>query len=257
MENLRKNLLELNKQTKELGLPEINIVAPSDCVEQEKNARYFTPEVFQQLVNNIKTDGRLESIPLCYQTEEDKKNNKYHIISGHHRVSAAKQAGLEYIMIFVITPKDRDEIIQKQISHNSLVGKDDKIILLELFNEIRQIEQKIATGLNSEIEKIAYTSLNFHIGNFKQFILLFCSGEEEKYDELIQDIENSISFKQDDVVRVVDKNTFDRFAEALRKIKKTENIKNNAVAFARMIEIVKLHLDTEKQDITDEKRRKT
>jgi len=245
MEDLFKNLEALNQQLKPLGFPEIRMVRPSDCIEQEKNARYFAPEVFQQLVNNIKSDGRLESIPLCYQTEEDKKNSKYHIISGHHRVSASKQAKLEWILIFVITPKDRDEIIAKQLSHNSLVGKDDKVILFELFEEIKNIEKKIASGLNSEIEKISYTSLNFHLGNFRQFILLFSSGEDEKFDELMMELENTTSFKQDDVVRIVDSKTFDKFADNLRKIKKLENIKNNAVAFNRMIEICTEHLKSE------------
>jgi len=248
MEDLKKNLSELNKQTTALGLPEIAIVAPSDCIEQEKNARYFAPEVFKQLVDNIKSDGRLESIPLCYQTEESKKNGKYHIISGHHRVSAAKQAGLEWIMIFVIHPKDRDEIVAKQLSHNALVGKDDKVILFELFDEIKKIEQKIASGISSEVEKISYTSLNFRLGNFRQFTLLFCSGEDEKFDELMQEIESITSFKHDEIARIVNNKTFDKFADALRKIKKTENIKNNAVAFSRMIDICSEYIENMKQD---------
>lgn len=248
IEDVRKNLSALNAQTKLLGLPEIAIVKPSDCIEQEKNARYFSPEVFKQLVDNIKADGRLEGVPLCYQTEEDKKNGKYHIISGHHRVSASKQAGLEWIMIFVITPKDRDEIIAKQLSHNSLVGKDDKVILFELFEEIKNIEQKIASGISSEIEKISYTSLNFHLGNFRQFTLLFSSGEDEKFDELMTELENTASFKQDSVVRVVDSKNFDKFADNLRKIKKLENIKNNAVAFSRMIDICSEYLENLKSN---------
>jgi hypothetical protein len=242
MEDLKRNLSIVNEQTKAMGLPEIAIVKPNDCIEQEKNARYFAPEVFQQLVDNIKLDGRLESIPLCYQTEKDKENGKYHIISGHHRVSAAKQAGLEFIMIFVIHPKNRDEIVAKQLSHNSLVGKDDKVILFELFNEIKNIQQKISSGISSEIEKIQYTSLNFHLGNFKQFILLFSCGEEERFDELMAELENIVTVKHDSAVRVVDNKCFDKFADNLRRIKKAENIKNNAVGFTRMMEIVENYI---------------
>ncbi|MDR1460008.1 MAG: ParB/RepB/Spo0J family partition protein [Bacteroidales bacterium] len=242
MKDLKNNLSLLNEQTRALGLPEIAIVKPSDCIEQEKNARYFEPEVFQQLVNNIKSDGRLESIPLCYQTDKDKDVDKYHIISGHHRVSAAKQAGLEFIMIFVIQPKDKDELIAKQLSHNSLVGKDDKIILFELFNEIRNIQQKISSGISNEIEKIQYTSLNFHLGNFRQFILLFSCGENERFDDLMTELGKNVTIKQDTIVRIVDNNCFDKFADNLRKIKKAENIKNNAVGFTRMMEIVENYI---------------
>ncbi|MDR1197546.1 MAG: ParB/RepB/Spo0J family partition protein [Prevotellaceae bacterium] len=242
MEDLKKNLSLVNEQTRAMGFPEIAIVNPNDCIEQEKNARYFAPEVFQQLVDNVKSDGRLESIPLCYQTEKDKENGKYHIISGHHRVSAAKQAGLGFIMIFVIHPKNRDEIIAKQLSHNSLVGKDDKVILFELFNEINNIQQKISSGINNEIEKIQYTSLNFHLGNFKQFILLFSCGEEERFDGLMTELENTVQVKHDSAVRIVDNNCFDKFADNLRKIKKAKNIKNNAVGFTRMMEIVENYI---------------
>ena len=250
MDDLTKALDTLNAQTKEYGFPTIRIVKPQDCIGQEKNARYFSPEVFQQLVNNVKADGRLESIPLCYQETEDEENGKYRIISGHHRVDAAKQAGLEQIMIFVISPKDKDEIISKQLSHNALVGKDDKVILSELFNEIRSIEQKIASGLTSEVEKIAYTSLNFRLGNFKQFTLLFCSDDDTRFDDLMQEIEGHVSFKKDEIVRVCNLATFDKFADNLRKIKKVENIKNNAVAFSRMIDICDDYL----RDYGNEKR---
>jgi ASC-1-like (ASCH) protein len=53
---------------------------------------------------------------------------------------------------------------------------------------------------------------------------------------------NNLSISTWRVVRIVDIKSFDRFAENLRKIKKAENIKNNAVAFGRMLNIVEDYL---------------
>jgi hypothetical protein len=113
---------------------------------------------------------------------------------------------------------------------------------MELFNEIDNIRDKIASGITNEIEKITYTSLNFHLGSFRQFILLFSTGEDDRFDELMTELEKNTNIKQDDVVRIVDIKSFDRFAENLRKIKKAENIKNNAVGFSRMLSIVEDYL---------------
>jgi len=228
-------LEDFNKKAKEFNLPEVVIVDPVDCIGQDKNARYFVPEVFQQLVDNIKKDNRLESTPLLYRDPE--KEGKFRIISGHHRIEAAKQAGVKQILAFVIEPSSRDEIVSKQLSHNSLVGIDDKFILAELFNEIRNIQQKIASGLKSEIEKVEYISLNFRLGSYKEIILLFIPGDSEKIDQVFREMEEILSVKEDSEIRIAPLEVYDKFADQLRKIKKVKNIKNNAVAFKLMVSV--------------------
>lgn len=242
-----KTLIEkLNGIFRSMNLPELGLVHPKDCLPQEKNAHYFEPEKFQRLVDNIKADGKLSSIPLVYPEGE-----KFRIISGHHRIDAAKQAKIDWILVFIDRPKSKDEIISKQLSHNALVGKDDKAILAELFNEIKDIEQKLATGLDSEIEKISYTSLNFKLGTFKQFVLLFPPNDLERFEEVMAELKETFYPPSKAEVTIVDLAIFDKFAESLRAIKKTQNIKSNAVAFNKMVEIasewIQRHKDTEKQ----------
>jgi hypothetical protein len=132
-ETTKELLARLNNQLKSYNVPELGLVKPEDCLGQDKNARYFTPEVFQQLVDNVKADGQLESVPLVYPHPDIE--GKYLIISGHHRIDAAKQAKLEYVLVFVIRPTSQDEIISKQLSHNALVGMDDKAVLAEIFSK--------------------------------------------------------------------------------------------------------------------------
>ncbi len=232
IENLKTRLNDINTFFEALGMLPLAVVKPSDILPQKKNAHYFSPEKFKQLVSNIKKYGRLSSIPIVY-----KDNDKFRLIDGAHRVDGAKEAKLEWILVFVDSPKTHDEIISKQLSHNALVGQDDPIILAELFNSIEDIEFKIETGLNSEIAQISYQSLNFKIGESKELVLMFMPDELENIDKGLENIIEFSSAKTASEVHVTSIKYYDRFLELMRKIKKIENIKNNGIAVLRLIEL--------------------
>jgi hypothetical protein len=101
----------------------------------------------------------------------------------------------------------------------------------------------MATGLQDEIEKISYVSLNFKMGNFKELILLFAPGEIDHLDQIMTDLEDNSHISPKSSVRIADMAIFDEFADRLRKIKKVENIKSSAIAINRMVEIVSEYLD--------------
>jgi hypothetical protein len=62
-------------------------------------------EQFQALVENVKKDGNLSSLPLCYR----EKDGKLRVLSGNHRVQAGRQAGVEQILVMVVgDEKDAD-----------------------------------------------------------------------------------------------------------------------------------------------------
>lgn len=223
---------------------ELALVSPKDCLPQPKNARYFAPEVFKQLVENVKQGG-MESAPLVIRSRQ--AEGKYDIISGHHRVEAAKEAGKDFILVFVASDDlTEDQITSKQLSHNALVGRDDKTILAELFQSIRDINEKIKTGLSDEVGKISYESLNFRVGNFKEFTMLFLPEDEAMVDEAMEEIAKSMLVKSSSAVRLAPVEYWDRFADAIRKIKKVENIKSNATAFLRLIELALQQLQSVK-----------
>lgn len=234
------DLSTLNAALRESGMCEVAIVRPQDCVGQKKNARYFTPEKFAQLVQNIKRDGRLESVPLVYRSDEN--SDKYVIISGHHRIDAAKEAGLEQILVFVTTPESRDEIVSKQLSHNALVGKDDPMLLAELFNSIAEMDLRLASGLSDEVSKISYASLNFRVGEYKELVLMFLPEQLEDLEAKMTEIANSSIADKNSTVFLASLADYERFTATLRQIKKVENIKNNATAVQRMAELALLQL---------------
>lgn len=68
--------------------------------EQDVNARMMPPEMFRQLVANIRRRGTLESMPFCAWVAEPAPAH-VEIVSGHHRARAAKEAGLQEIAVLL------------------------------------------------------------------------------------------------------------------------------------------------------------
>lgn len=234
------DLSALNARLSELGLLPLALVAPNDCREQPKNARYMSVETKNQLIANVKAAGHLESVPLVCSAPS--APGKYDIISGHHRVEAAKAAGLQQILVLIATPKDKEEITSKQLAHNAIVGIDDVTIRAELLDSIKDLQLRLATGLNDAAAKIQYVSLNFRGGNFKVFTIAFLPAAEEAFDAVMEQIAQELVFEPKGALRLTGIEYFDRFAAVLRRVKKAENIKSNGVAFERLVELAQAQL---------------
>ena len=174
MENNIKDAMEqLNSLLKNMPY-KLDLVDPKKILLLEKNARYMSQEMFQNLVFNTKRDGALSSLPLCYR----EKAGLLVVLSGNHRVQAAVHAGIEQILVLIIDRElTRQEQVAIQLSHNAIEGKDDPVILKELWDEIKLIDLKMYAGLDSEIikelERMEFISLADARPDFKQIILLF------------------------------------------------------------------------------------
>ena len=232
-----KAMEALNTNLRKLGMLEMALVSPQDCLPQRVNARYFTVDKMEQLTANVKATGALESVPLVFQYDKLAEQGKYEIVSGHHRIEAAKAAGLEIILVMVHRDITKDQLTSKQLSHNALVGQDDKGILKQLFDSIQDIDQRMATGLQDEIDKVKYDSLNFKIGTFRTFIIAFAPNDIEDYDKAAKEFFDLNVIPGDAEIRIAASETYDKFIEAIMKVKKMENIKSNAVALHRIITI--------------------
>lgn len=118
----------LNEKLVSAGMLPLRLVSPNDCVGADLNARYMPIETMRILTENIKADGRLESVPLVY-VDAKLPEGKYRIISGHHRIEAAKNAGVTQILVMVASPQDADDVVSRQLAHNALVGLDRKSVV--------------------------------------------------------------------------------------------------------------------------------
>ena len=230
----------LNSKLEGLGQPfKIGIVDIEDLKLLDKNARYMTNEQFQKLVNNIKKDGGLSSVPFCY-----KEGDKYKVLSGNHRVMAARAAGFQKILIMYTDKKmSKSEQIAVQLSHNAIVGQDDPAILKELWDEINDVDLKIYSGLDdkimNELEKVSLEPLSEVNLDYKTLSFLFFPSEIEKVKKVFDEAVEMCSGDETYAARVED---FNRMLDAMSKVNSAHNIKNAATSLMIILDIFENHL---------------
>ncbi len=223
----------------------LQIVNPNELVFLKENARYFKRETFRQLRENIQSDKKLSSVPLCYRLDD----GKYEIISGNHRVRASIDAGLEKILVLVITEElSKSKRIAMQLSHNALVGEDDESILASLWEQIDSINDKLYTGLDSnsikeladDIEFVNFSTpqVSTHLVSFA-----FSDGETERLSQIIDELENTV--KKSTAVFMGMKEQYEPFMKIIADIKHAEKIKDSSLALVKIISIVEEYLAEE------------
>lgn len=217
------------------------------CREQDKNARVMSPEKFDRLKENIRKDGRLESLPLCVKRVNQGGNEEFLIVSGHHRIRAARSAGLTEIFIMVLEEElTRDQIVAKQLAHNALTGYDDPIMLKDLYMEIQNINAKLESGILDgemaiDLPTVSVDELTFDF-DYEILNILFLPKQVQKLDEVLARIEPEAK------VYLADKEDFEKLKEQMIKISKRDNIRNTAALFARMIELVEQSLNQKEEN---------
>jgi len=247
-----EKLNEIN--SKLTGNFQIGVIPVEQLKLLEKNARFMPYEMFQKLVNNIKQDGGLTSVPFCWKRGE----NDFLVLSGNHRVMAAKEAGINEVLVMYTDKKlSRQEQVAIQLSHNSLEGKDDLNILKSLWEEIDNIAMKYYSGLDDkildEMEKNAQRTLAEVNLEYKVLSFVFLPEEIENIDEIF---EKTKDIKSDEI-RFTILEHFERLISATSTVKAAYNIKNSAVALENVLNVFENHLE-DLQDgwINEEKNRK-
>lgn len=226
----------------EIGAPyKIASVNVSELEFLEKNARYMPNEMYRNLVENIRRDGGLSSVPFCW-----KHGDKYRILSGNHRVSAAIDAGLERIPVMYtdaeLTSAEQTAIA---LSHNALEGKDDLSILKELWSELDDVDLKSYAGLDDktlkEMEKASLQALKDFGLEYRSVTFLFLPEEEARLEEATrQAVEQGGLSETIYVNRLAD---FERMLKASAKVKSAYDVKNNATVMMLMLDIFNRHLE--------------
>jgi hypothetical protein len=132
--------------------PELFVVRAfpiNDLREQDVNAHVMKPGTFDRLAENIRSRGQLESLPYCAQPGGE---GPVEIVSGHHRVRAAKSAGLVEVPILLdCAEMTRSTIIAKQLAHNAIIGMDDPDLVKQLVSKIDTPDDLLATGLPQDV----------------------------------------------------------------------------------------------------------
>lgn len=237
---------KVNDLLASLGYPyKLAVVSYDDLELLEKNARYMEAGTFQNLVQNLRRDGGLESVPFCWK----RSDGKYEVLSGNHRVSAgveaAKTGEIPGSCIILFTDKElsREERVAKQLAHNAIEGKDDQAILRELYEEIQNVELRYYSGIDDKelgaLPEISLESLVMPNMDFAALSILFLPEEVEKIDSAFDDAKAMAG--SSDAYHIVRLREYEKTLAALQTVKTAYNIKNSAVAFMVILEVFRAH----------------
>jgi hypothetical protein len=235
MERLNASLVGLGIRYK------LALVDPKELVPLDKNAHFMRHEMFKNLVENVKRDGSLASIPFCWKNPED---GKYHTLSGNHRVKSAIQAGVGRILIlYDDRPLTRQERVAIQLSHNAINGQDDPALLKELWAEIDDLALKYYAGLDDKsLKTLADASLKAMSEaalEYKVVTFLFLPEETEALEAAFQRAAERVSCEES---HLLPDRAFAKLVDALDKTKASWNTKNSAVGFNLVLRVFENHL---------------
>ena len=232
VETLREELSRLNALLVGVTPFRLGVAAPGDMAAAPINAHFMPKRVYDQLVANIRRDGNLSTLPFCWHDAD----GKVHLLSGHHRVDAANDAGVP-ALLYLYTDEEltADQRTAIQLSHNSLVGEDDLAVLKRQWESIASIEARLYSGLDDEyfktFEPVTLGAFNEKDIRFETVELLFLPSETDRLVELAAKLDKSKR------VRLVGwAEHYDRMAEALMRMKDATAIFNSATAFLVMAE---------------------
>jgi hypothetical protein len=214
-----------------------------ELVEQDINAHVMSPEMFERLAANVKREQRLEQLPFTVA----RPTGKFELISGHHRVRAARTAGLVEIYVLADTRDlSRSTTVAKQLAHNSIFGRDDPQTLAKLYDELDSIEDIMESFLKPEdfddvkqLSRAEITDISVAIP-WKHLTLVFVPRTMDALDRIDAWVKKTP--KETDTIGVVAHEILERFRAAALSLGRTEDIRSLGAIMTRMTEIVEGHI---------------
>lgn len=227
---------------------EIRRVDVQDLWEQDINPNVMEDEMFQQLVENIRERGALESMPYVWENDEE---GHIEIISGHHRTRAADEAGLDEIWCIVETGElSEDAVKAKQLAHNSISGEQDDQLVKRLYDDIESVDRRIEAYIDEEdldvptedysVERVD-ADMERHTVN-----MMFLPRQLEQFEDTI----DSLS-RDTERVYIADVDEWEEFSETVNEIRDVEEIRSIAAVMSRMTEIVNENWEPDTDDDDD------
>jgi hypothetical protein len=226
----------------------VAVVPISQCDLLEKNARFMRVEQYKRLVENIRRDGCLTSVPFAIRhagSTGSPHGDRYTILSGNHRVKAAKDAGLtEVTLLYTDRELTHAQQVAIQLSHNAIAGQDDMAILRELYDEINDVALKEYSGLDDvmlgkmnppDLDPLSEKGLEYRIVS-----IAFLPEEVERAEKLFAKIMEQADGDRTWINRRAD---YDRMLDALTVAKEAAGVKNTATAFGLLLDLVENHFD--------------
>lgn len=219
---------------------------PRSLTLLEENARYMRHETFSRLVDNIARYGVLQQWPLVWH---DVENDQRVVLSGNHRVEAAMQAGLDVIdWTQTDEPLTEDQRKSITLSHNSLVGEDDPTILKRMYESIRDVEERLYSGLNDEtlglMEDIDTSSLAEVNLDFTSLAVVFLPSE---YERALDALTEASRMVKSDATWLARNDQHQRTLDALEDARESAHVMNAATGLDLLLDV----WDQHREDLRD------
>lgn len=195
---------------------------------------------FNQLVANLKRDGRLTSFPLVHEDV---------VLSGNHRTQAAIQAGIEEdFVIEILGPLSDERKLAIQLSHNAITGQDDPSLLEMLYGQLG-FEDKMYSGLTDAMfvaPPIDLAAIGIGGTQYEELVVSFLPEQREAFLRALSRCAN-----EKRVVLVGHRDDFDEFFDTIIAVKSRKNVFNTAVALRTMAELAMKQLELEALHASD------
>jgi len=248
-QEIQNTLEELNSRLEGKQPYKLYMAKAEEIDFLEKNARYMTKEQFASLTNNVKKDGGLTSIPLCYKQE----NGRLLVLSGNHRIKAAIEAGSrEFLVLLIDKPMSKQQLVAIQLSHNAIEGQDDEQILKELWQQIDELEASIYTGFSSELiaklNSTDFITISEQRVLFKEINFLFLPEEIEDLKSICEGIIESAKGKEIFAGRITE---YADILEGIIAVKQSQKVINTTLAFFAMARVVREYLEGKVENLQE------
>lgn len=204
------------------------------------------PREFDRLTENIRIRGQVESLPYCHQPGG---TGVISIISGHHRVRAARAAGLTEIPVIIDTREmRRSEIVAKQIAHNELHGTSDETVLATLVAMMDNVDDMLMSGLDenalptmeNDDTHLLVPAADF---DWRTVTLMFLPSQVKDWSKAVMMIE-----KKAEVIGVASIDQFEQFAQACADYGRTRNVKSMVTTITVLTKIAQAEIEKSQED---------
>lgn len=224
---------------------EIWRVGIEELREQDINARAMSKAAFDRLTATIAGDSRLESLPLCALTD-----NGLEIVSGHHRVRAARQAGLTQIWVMVdVTGLPRDRISSKQLAHNAIEGTDDPELVRRIFEAIGDVDARLESFIDPAITEIVIPSVqvdDIDLGlRYETVIIQFVPWERQYFEDATKIIERELQATNSKAAYLAELERFEAWQRLNLRIVDEYDIRTMSTVMVKIAELALAQLGEE------------
>ena len=117
-------------------ISKVKLVPISNLFEFENNPNAQDPTTFTNLVKEIETDGFDEALIVVPKSVDDKGNQTYTVVSGNHRLKAARVLCMEELPVVVKEGWSIDEQKFKVVRRNLLKGELDPAKFTKLVDSL-------------------------------------------------------------------------------------------------------------------------